>query len=144
MIDKGSYIRKKNWQFFKNFYRSGKIEFLPAIEIISIQQHDPESVSIHGVGYKLDELVEITKEEAESLNSEYASMELKSCEGDEQVNAHVRKDNGDIKVSHEKGYALRYCFTFNHKNPGVIMNAYTCPVCSQIHCGTSKPVENGI
>ena len=141
MIDKGSFIRKKNWNFFANYYLSGKAEYVPSIEIMSILQHNPDTISVHGMGLKLDEIVEITKEEHLRLNAEFLAMDLVISKNDE--NCHVRKDNGNVKIANEKNESLRYCFSFNHidKNKGFLMSAYVCPVCNNIHCGTS-PISN--
>ena len=137
MIDKGSFIRKKNWNFFTNYYLSGQAEFVPSIEIMSILQHKPGTISVHGMGFDLDELVEITKEEHIRLNEEFKAMDLVVSNND--ANCHIRKDNGQVKIAHEKGESLRYCFSFNNKekNRGYKMSSYICPVCNNIHCGTS-------
>lgn len=136
MIDKTSFIRKRSWGFFKNFWLSGKTEFLPSIEITSITEIRPNIVVINGVNYELDSLVEITKEESMALNHEFSLMKLSETIITD-ISAHIRKDTGLPKECHEKGYALRYCFTFNKKNPGIIMQAYRCNECNNIHCGTS-------
>ena len=136
MIDKGSFVRKRNWEFFTNYYLSGKAEYVPSIEIISIIQSKPNNVSIHGLGYRLDELVEITREEHIKLNEEFSSMKLVSSLNDEFC--HFRKDNGAAKIAQNIKDVFLYCFTFNHKekNKGFKMSAYVCPVCCHIHCGT--------
>lgn len=136
MIDKGSFIRKKSWGFFKHTWLSDEAEYVPSIQIISIHQNKPETVVICGESYSIDSLVEITEIESMLLNREFHVMKLSEVEVDD-ISQHIRKDNGEVKVSQEYGYSLRYCFTFNHKNPGVTMNAYKCKICGNIHCGVS-------
>ena len=134
MIDKGSYIRKKSWGFFKNTFIDGRPEFVPSIHIVTIYQNKPETVIIHGEMYPIDSLIEITEEESIKLNEEFLNMKLSDPEFQGEW-AHNRKDNGNVKVSQEYGYALRLCFTTNHKDPENKITAYRCPVCGDIHCG---------
>ena len=139
MIDRGSFIRKKNWEFFKQFYRSGKPVFLPSVQVYTCGQNKPESITINGDSYPVESLIEITEAESICLNGEFADMKLsENLIGD--ISQHLRKDNNEPKVAQEYGYALRYCFTFNQKNPGTVMNAYRCKICGEIHCGTLLPV----
>ena len=138
MIDKGSYIRKKNFGFFKNFYLDGRIEYLPSIQVISITQNSKEKLNIHGQSYLVSELVEITEAESSYLNNEFLSMDISLSISDaSDMNAHIRKDNGEPKISRGKDEALMYSFTFNQKNPGVKMNVYKCHICGNLHCGTN-------
>jgi len=139
MIDKGSYIRKKNWGFFKNTFIDGTPEFVPSIHIVTIYQNKPDTVIIHGEMYPIDSLVEISEQQSTELNMEFHSMKLSDPELQGEW-AHTRKDNGNVKVSQEYGYALRLCFTTNHKDPENKITAYRCPVCGDIHCGAMSKV----
>jgi hypothetical protein len=134
-IDKGSFVRKSNYEFFKNFYLDGKPEFLPAIFIVTIKPAGDDSVTINGEKYPLKSLVEITEAEATALCQEFKEMKLSEASLDDLSNQHIRRDTGEAKKAQTYGHALRYVFSYNKKNPGEYLQAYQCTECGEIHCG---------
>ena len=134
-IDKGSFVRKSNYDFFKNFYLDGKPEFLPAIFIVTIKPAGDDSVTINGEKYPLKSLVEITEAEATALCQEFKEMKLSEASLDDLANQHIRRDTGEAKKAQTYGHALRYVFSYNKKNPGEYLQAYQCTECGEIHCG---------
>lgn len=134
-IDKGSYVRKKNFDFFKNFYLDGTPEFVPAIYIVTIKSCHEGKVTINGEAYPLESLVEVTEAEANALCREYSEMKLSEASLDDVTNAHIRRDTGEVKKAQTYGHALRHVFSYNKKNPDAKLQAYKCPECGEIHCG---------
>lgn len=134
-IDKGAWVRKKNFDFFKNFYISGKAEYVPALFITTIKSCHSGKVTINGEAYDLENLVEITEEEANKLCREYLEMKLSEPNPFDLTNTHIRRDTNEPKKGQTKGAALRLVFTYNHKNPEANLQAYNCPECGEVHVG---------
>lgn len=134
-IDKGAWVRKKNFDFFKNFYISGKVEYVPALFITTIKSWKPGKVSINGEPYDLDNLVEITEAEAHNLCREYSEMKLSETNPFDLTNTHIRRDTNQPKKGQSKNNALRLVFTYNHRDPESNLQAYNCPECGEVHVG---------
>lgn len=134
-IDKGAWVRKKNFDFFKNFYISGKAEYVPALFITTIKSCHSGKVTINGEAYDLDNLVEITEAEAHKLCREYSEMKLSETNPFDLTNTHIRRDTNEPKKGQSKSNALRLVFTYNHRNPEANLQAYNCPECGEVHVG---------
>ena len=136
---RGGYIRKKNFDFFKNW--NG--QYIPAIEIHSAFQWDvknhPTEFRVNGKYIiKLENIVFITKEENDNLFKFYHSLNLSKPVGlsvDETCYTTYKGEKKEKIKEDSKHKILRTLYLFQIRRPDDKFQAYQCPNCNFYHIG---------
>lgn len=138
----GDYIKKRSNTFFDVGY-NGKHSFIPVIEV-------RQAVKITETKYlfnnrycfnNLDEIIILTKEEAENLILFYKSLKLSEPESlsieETCFTTYSGKRTEKKKYETEKA-VIRILYEFVIDRPGEGFQAYKCPNCNFYHIGRQQ------
>lgn len=130
-IKKGSYVRKKNWELFKDKFQNNR----PTLLVQSVNRSNcylPNQIRINGLIYNVESLVELTLEEHLEIDIAFNGMQLSQhLEGFGKETSCIRESTGVAKVAYNSEVdVLRKLWVIKHNHPDKPFQAYRCPFCS--------------
>lgn len=136
-IKKGDYIRRAN------YLAIGKKIAIEVQHVREIPTKDGMMYRVNGKGGAtgfLENLVILSKEEAERLNKLYAECEISETLTPGDIASCIREDNGEPKQKHNERKVKPVLFRYRQLYPEKNFHAYKCSICGHYHLG-KKPEE---